>query len=262
MLAALDAGVTAPLPSARIPDLDFPDAYGIAREVHAERLKRGERAVGRKIGYTNRKIWAQYGMDRPIWAHVYAHTVHDVAPGQEAVQPLAGMVAPRIEPEIAFGVRTSPPAGCTDPAEILRSLEWFAHSFEIVDCHYPDWKFTPPDSVADLSHHAALWIGPRQPITADNVAALVDQLRDVRVTLSRDGTVVDQGVGANALGHPAIALAHLVDLLSAEGGAENLQPGEAVTTGTLTAAWPIHAGETWTTQLDGLPLPGLRLTFA
>jgi len=32
-------------------------------------------AVGRKIGFTNRHIWAQYGATAPIWALVYNATV-------------------------------------------------------------------------------------------------------------------------------------------------------------------------------------------
>ncbi|MNN96763.1 hypothetical protein D3C81_2157980 [compost metagenome] len=40
-----------------------------------------------------------------------------------------------------------------------------------------------------------------------------------------------------------------------------IQAGELVTTGTLTRAYPVHAGETWSTELDGLSLPGMRIVF-
>ena len=43
---------------------------------------------------------------------------------------------------------------------------------------------------------------------------------------------------------------------------EPVQAGEIVTTGTLTAAMPIEPGQTWSTALDGLDVPGLRVTFA
>jgi 2-oxo-3-hexenedioate decarboxylase len=34
-----------------------------------------------------------------------------------------------------------------------------------------------------------------------------------------------------------------------------------VTTGTLTTAQPVRAGETWRTVLQGIPLRGLELSF-
>lgn len=40
---------------------------------------------------------------------------------------------------------------------------------------------------------------------------------------------------------------------------EPIQAGELVTTGTLTSPSPSHSGETWTTELSGIELPGLHL---
>ena len=40
-----------------------------------------------------------------------------------------------------------------------------------------------------------------------------------------------------------------------------LQAGKLVTTGTLTAALPIHAGQNWTTNLNGIALPGISVSF-
>jgi 2-keto-4-pentenoate hydratase len=37
--------------------------------------------------------------------------------------------------------------------------------------------------------------------------------------------------------------------------------GEVVTTGTLTDAYPVAAGETWHTRIEGIELPGLELVF-
>ena len=38
--------------------------------------------------------------------------------------------------------------------------------------------------------------------------------------------------------------------------------GEWVTTGTLTAAFPVQAGQTWSTRIDDLRLPGLSVEFS
>jgi 2-oxo-3-hexenedioate decarboxylase len=47
------------------PDLDLPAAYRVAAEVRRRREAAGERAVGRKVGYTNRSLWAELGGTGP-----------------------------------------------------------------------------------------------------------------------------------------------------------------------------------------------------
>ena len=69
------------------------------------------------------------------------------------------------------------------------------------------------------------------------------------------------GGGANVLDSPLLAAAHLFSVLKDQPQFEPVQAGEIVTTGTLTAALPIHPGETWSTALSGLALPGLTIYF-
>jgi len=56
-------------------------------------------------------------------------------------------------------------------------------------------------------------------------------------------------------------LHHLVGLLANDPLNPPLCAGELVSTGTLTLAMPVGAGETWTTRLHGIPLEdvGLRI---
>src|SRR5207244_7008147 len=122
-----------------------------------------------------------------------------------------------------------------------------------------DWKFTAPDSVIDFGHHAALIVGESLAVTSGNIAQLTEALGTCNVTLSKNGNIVDRGVGANALGHPALALAFLANVIAAQPEAAPLAAGEIITTGTLTAALPVQAGETWTTDTDGLPLRRLSV---
>lgn len=51
-------------------------------------------------------------------------------------------------------------------------------------------------------------------------------------------------------------------MLAKQPGCQPLQADELVTTGTITAAQPVRAGETWRTELRGIALPGLAVTFA
>jgi len=82
------------------------------------------------------------------------------------------------------------------------------------------------------------------------------------IDLKRDGTVVDHGLGTNVLGGPVSALRHLIDLLARDQVNPALAAGEIITTGTLTRAFAVSVGETWTTELTGLALHGLCVRFA
>jgi 2-oxo-3-hexenedioate decarboxylase len=261
LLDAYDHGKPILSISERNPGFDWNAAYDAAAEIVKLRRARGERCVGRKIGFTNRNIWPEYGATSPIWAHVYDSTLI-YAKNNMASVSLRGSVAPRIEPEIAFMLSAPVPAGCRDPAVVMKSIEWLAPSFEIVDCHYSNWKFTPAESVADFSFHWRLIVGEPYPIEAAEIATLMEQIRDCRVALKCNGEIRDHGVGSNALDHPALALAFLADILATQPKFDALAAGEVITTGTLTAALPIRAGETWASEISGLPVTSLTVAFS
>ena len=49
------------------PNFEAEAAYRVAHEITALREVRGERRVGRKIGFTNRTIWPIYNVSGPMW---------------------------------------------------------------------------------------------------------------------------------------------------------------------------------------------------
>jgi 2-oxo-3-hexenedioate decarboxylase len=240
------------------PELDLPAAYAIAARVRDLRRARGERPVGRKIGFTNTTIWDRYNVTGPMWGHVYAHTVHDL-PAASGRFALAGLPEPRIEPEIVFGLAAAPNAAMTETA-LLDCIGWVAHGFEIVQSVYPGWVFTAADTAAAFGLHGALLIGPRHSIDTDR-RAWGKALADFTVELRCGATLHAEGHAANVLGGPVRALRFLVEELARNPAAPPLSPGEIVTTGTLTDAMPVRPGETWTSTIAGLDVEGLSLTF-
>src|SRR3954471_14081699 len=210
------------------------EAYSAAQALHRSRLQRGWKPVGRKIGFTNRNIWPRYGVYEPIWGTVYDRTLLRAVDNFARV-PLAGLVNPRIEPEICFCLRASPQIGA-----LAESIEWMAHSIEIVQCHHPAWKLALPDSTAANGLHGRLIVGTPAPLPADARSVLAR----VEVELLRESELIDKGMGANVLGSPIAALEHLVGVL-AKRGASPLAPGEIITTGVMTDAHPVKPGERW-----------------
>jgi 2-oxo-3-hexenedioate decarboxylase len=259
LIAAYDAARTLPPITAENPGFDVATAYAVLAEIERRRRAQGWRPVGRKIGFTNRTIWDRYGVHQPMWAHVFANTVH-IAPNAEGSLPLAGLVQPRIEPEVVFKLKSSPP-DTTDPLDLLRAVEWIAPGFEIVQSHFPDWKFTAADCTAAFGLHGALLVGPPLPVDDANRRVIAAALPAFTLQLRRGDTPIDTGVGSNVLGSPALALAHLVRVLKGQPDAPPLAAGEIVTTGTVTDAWPVAPGQTWTSDYGLLGLYGLTLTF-
>jgi 2-oxo-3-hexenedioate decarboxylase len=257
--AALETGHQIPPFSARISAFDLDDAYRVTAAIRQMRETRGEMPVGRKIGFTNRTIWAEYNVYAPIWGYVYNRTVHNLAEIGNTFS-LTGFAEPRIEPEIAFKLALAPVPGMDETA-LLACVDWVGHAFEIVQSIFPGWKFSAADTVAAFGLHGALLIGPRHPIAA-HAEDLSRTLSTFEIDLKRGGTVVDHGRAANVLGGPLSALRYLVDILARDQVNPPLATGEIVTTGTLTRALPVSAGETWTTELTGVALDGIRVRFA
>jgi len=169
------------------------------------------------------------------------------------------MRSPKIEPEIVFKLKKPIGAEDHDPAAILAAVDWLALGFEIVDCVFPDWKFTPPDFVAAFGLHAALIVGEPRLVQPEMIPKLVEQLPIFRVRLLKDQQLVGEGSGRNSLRSPALCLGELASAISRQPDAEPLAAGELVSSGTLTDAHPIAPGETWTAIVGDLGLPALTL---
>jgi 2-oxo-3-hexenedioate decarboxylase len=244
--------------STRHPGFGLGDAYRVTAIVRGERERRGERPVGRKIGFTNRTIWPEYDVYAPMWGYIYDRTVFDLATDGAAF-PLSGLAEPRIEPEIVFGLAHAPAPGMSAHA-LLGCVGWVAHGVELVQSIFPDWKFVAADTIAAYGLHGALLIGARHPI-APRIADWERELSSFEIDLYRNGQLADRGRAANVLDGPVLALRHLVDLLASDTANPSLAAGEIVTTGTLTRAFPVVAGEVWTSRLTGVPLEGARIRF-
>ncbi len=259
MQAAQDDAVSLPPFTASHPDLTLADAYEVAGLVHAQRVRAGWRPAGRKIGFTNPEMWTLYGVRHPIWGYMYDRTVVQ-GDGAPVRCDLHGLVEPRIEPEVVFRLGRAP-GSAREPADLLACIHQVAVGVEVVQSHFPGWHFRAADTVMDGGLHGRLIVGPLQAVERLG-PELVRQLEQFTVALSQDGARVETGRGSNVLGSPLRALAHLLDVLAQQPDAPPLQAGELVTTGTLTKAYPVQPGQTWSAALDGIALSDLTITFA
>src|SRR3954469_18766703 len=218
--------------SARYHGLTLEDAYCLLDRLCEVRTARGERVIGRKIGFTNRTIWAEYGVYAPMWGFVFDATVRDLRPPCQAAQhplTLALFAEPRIEPEIVFHLAAAPSPDM-DEAALFGCIDWMAQGFEIVQSVFPGWKFTPADTVIANGLHGALLLAPRHPARLGRATDWVSNLACFEIDLLRDDAVVDRGHAANVLDGPLSALRHLVGLLARDPVNSPLKPRDKNTT--------------------------------
>jgi 2-oxo-3-hexenedioate decarboxylase len=256
VIAVLGQGKQVKPFTTRDPGFDLAEAYQIAGLVRERREGKGEKAIGRKIGFTNRSVWDAAGITGPIWNFMYAHTVHDIAAAGGKVS-VAGYPEPRIEPEIVVHFAKAPEPGMPE-AEIMGCIDWVAHGFEIVHSIFPHWQLKAADAVAACGVHTALLMGPKHDVRKDRVHWM-HQISAFSLVLSDGHGVSKAGQAKNVLGGPLSAIRHCLDVIAHYPGSEPIAAGEIATTGTLTDAMPVKPGETWSTVFAGTDLQGLTL---
>ncbi|MDB5729360.1 MAG: 4-oxalocrotonate decarboxylase [Noviherbaspirillum sp.] len=243
--------------------LTIADAYDIVKSMLDVRIAQGEVMAGRKIGFTNRKIWTHYGVTEPIstpiWTPMFESTIR-FTEDNRGIQSLKGALQPRLGPELVFKLATTPSKDAT-VEELAECIEWMAHAFEIVTCPFPDWKFEMADSIAAFGLHGSLIVGEPKVLSSATRRNLGEVLANASLSLSCGDELRSAGFGSDVLGSPVHALWHLHELLKTQPQFPPLQAGEIVTTGTWTDVCPIAPGETWASAFSGVSLSGLTISF-
>ena len=203
------------------------EAYAVQRELIEQRLARGARRIGMKMGFTSRAKMAQMGLSDLIWGRLTS----DMLIEEGSTLDLAKYVHPRVEPELCF-LLGKPLEGQVTPMQALAAVEAVAPALELIDSRYLDFKFSLPDVVADNASSSGLVVGAwhRPDIDFSNLGLL----------MSFDGRAVEVGSTGAILGHPLRSLA-AASRLAAEAG-ETLEAGSLVMAGGATAAVALRPG--------------------
>ena len=222
------------------PGLDADTGYRAQRMVVQHRLDHGERVIGAKLGLTSRAKQEAMGVYEPLYGWLTSGMVH---PYGEPL-PLAELIHPRVEPEIAFliGRELRAPATITS---VLEATEAILAAVEVLDSRYEDFRFRLPDVIADNASGSRIVLGPRARVPGD-----VCDLRLLGCVLRARGDVAATAAGGAVMGHPAAAVAWLVNRLSPEDWP--LGPGTLVLSGGLTAPVPVRPGLVVSAEFDGL----------
>jgi 2-keto-4-pentenoate hydratase len=195
-------------------------AYAVQEAVNTRRVLAGARVVGRKIGLTSTVVQRQLGVDQPDFGVLF----HDMAHASADVVPMASLLQPKVEAEVAF-VLSEDLDGDLDDRRLRASVDCIVAALEIVDSRITGWDITIVDTVADNGSSGLFVLG-------DRPARLVDvEPRDVSMSMTIDGATVSEGNGRACLGDPLIALAWLARTAQEHG--VPLRAGEVVLSGAL-----------------------------
>jgi 2-keto-4-pentenoate hydratase len=224
----------------RHPDLVIEDAYAIQTRVLERHLAGGARVVGRKVGLTSRPMQQMLGVDEPDYGVLLDDMV--VEDGDEI--PLARLLQPRVEAEIAFVMARDLAGPGLTTANALDAIAGALPAIEVVDSRIADWRIRLVDTVADNASSGLVVLGGR--------LRRVDELdlRLVGVVVSRGGTVIDTGAGAAALGNPARCVAWLANKLATFGA--GLRAGDVVLPGAVHRMVPVAPGDVFRAEFAHL----------
>lgn len=231
-----------PIPplSATYPDLDLDDAYAIQLAQVDMWLADGQTILGHKVGLTSLAVQKQLGVNQPDFGHL----TNDMFYLSGEPIPVEQFLQPRVEPEIAFVLKSPLRGPNVTVAEAIRAVDFVLASLEIVDSRIADWKITLTDTVADNASSGGVVLGTR-PMRLDDV-----DLRTLGAVLYKNGRIQHTGAGASVLGSPISSLVWLANTLGRLG--TTLEAGEVVIPGAITPMVPAGPGDTITAVFAGL----------
>lgn len=223
------------------------EAYAVAEINTQVRLSEGRRIVGLKVGLTSQAVQQQLGVDQPDFGVLFDDM--EILNGQDV--PMARLMQPKVEAEIAFVVSRDLTGTRPSYAEFLACLGYALPAIEIVDSAIADWKISLVDTVADNAS-CGLYVLGDQPVPLGQLA-----LGELGMTLSKNGQTVSVGTGAACLGHPLRAAYWLACTMAERG--RGLRAGEIILSGALGPMVPVVAGDLVQARIGALGSVSCRM---
>ena len=228
------------------PDMDWDDAYAIQDAILARKLARGARVVGLKAGLTSHAKMKQMGVTDPVFGFL----VDDYSVPEGGTVQTRELIHPKVEPEIAFVTRSELKGPGCSIASVLAASDIVLPGIEVLDSRYRDFKFDVQSVIADNTSAVRFVVGGHA------VDARSVDLRTAGLVLEKNGVPVALGAGAAVLGHPAAAVAMLVNHLGRRG--KSLPAGSLVLSGGATEAVSVQAGDHVRLRVQGMGSVSLR----
>ncbi len=236
--------------SAEFPSATMDDAYAVQRAFVDRKLSEGRKIIGWKIGLTSRAMQQQLNIATPDSGVL----LDDMAFANGATIPAGRFIAPRIEAEIAF-VMKSALSGDVTRDQVLAATDFVAPALEILDTRIVraanGQTRTIIDTISDNAANAGIVMGIHRHDPRGD-------LRWVGAIVKRDGVVEETGLGAGVLDDPATGIIWLSRRMQQYGQA--IEPGQIILSGSFIRAVECPPGAR--IDADFGPFGHLTCTFA
>ena len=221
-------------------DLTLADAYAIQAYNVRRRVEAGRAIRGCRLGRTSQPRQEILGVTEPDFGMLIDDMF--VEDGDEV--PVESLLQPRVVAEIAFVMARDLAGPGVTTADALTAIGGVLPAIEIVDSRIADWRVQLADTVADNASAGRVVLGSRiTPATA------VD-LRLAGLLLHRNGSPLESGAGAAALGNPVRCLSWLANrLLPPQRG---LRGGDIVLSGPLHRLVPVRPNDVYEVEFAHL----------
>jgi 2-keto-4-pentenoate hydratase len=215
-------------------------AYAVQERLTTARVRLGGVVVGRKIGLTSHSVQRQLGVDQPDFGFLF----EDMEVTSGGTVEMGRLIQPKIEAEIAFLLGRDLSEGPLDDQQIRDAVDWVLPSLEIVDSRIVSWDISFADTVADNASGGLYVLGGRRRRLAEFEPGAC------RMVMTTDDVITSEGVGADCLGDPLVALRWLA--ITARDLGSPLRAGQVVLSGALGPMVPIRSGSTFRAEFSGL----------
>jgi 2-keto-4-pentenoate hydratase len=138
------------------------------------------------VGFANKAVWRIMKLETLVWASMNDDTVRYANDGAAALS-IGPMIAPKIEPEVVFKLKSAVSGDPTMQRLCLGPSNGSRSGFETIDSPYPEWKVQPVDFVAAYGLPAALVVGEPRSVAADEISTLAEELPKFTLKLTRIG---------------------------------------------------------------------------
>jgi len=225
------------LPRAEYPALTLDEAYEVQRGWADLRVaSEGRRRVGYKVALTTAGMRHAFGADEPV----YGVLLDDMEFDETSPIPFDRFVAPRVEMELAFRMRTRLEGRCSE-AEAVAAIEWIAPAIELLDSRtvMRDADSGKTRSALDIVADAGGAAG--FVVSKHRVRPGATDLSQVAAVLYHNGEAEDSGVFPLVFGRPERALVWLAEALAQRGAA--IEAGDTVLSGSVIKPYPVARGD-------------------
>jgi 2-oxo-hept-3-ene-1,7-dioate hydratase len=231
------AAVQIPALTRSYPDLDMDDAYAVQQYWVRRKLAEGRQVVGYKIGLTSRAMQVAMKIDTPD----YGVLLNDMVIAHRSTVSAERFTDPRLEVEFAFVLKQPLYGADVSLEEVLAATDYVVPALELIAAR--SYRVDPEsgyvrtvfDTIADNAANAGIILGD-QRVAPNNI-----DLRWAGALLYHNGEIVETGLGAGVMDHPAHGVRWVCKRFATHG--IRLEPGQVILSGSFTRPVAVAAGD-------------------